>query len=159
VKRKQLNQYLAGNPELLDRCLLLCEPPSTQVVRTARDADKVLRPLLAGRTTEAFAAAALNQRNQVLAAKILTTGSDQHTIVDAHLLFRWALLQGRSGARAVVIAHNHPSNNTSASLEDITATRRLSAAGKIVGIQLFDHLVITDHGFLSLRESGNFLEE
>ena len=66
-------------------------------------------------------------------------------------MFKTAIL---ANAAAVIIAHGHPSGNPEPSREDIQITRQLAQAGKIMGVHLLDHLIITDHGYTSLAERG-----
>jgi DNA repair protein RadC len=58
-----------------------------------------------------------------------------------------------AGAVAVIVAHNHPSGNPSASREDREVTERLVRAGELLGIRLLDSVVVTDPGYVSLRET------
>jgi DNA repair protein RadC len=59
-------------------------------------------------------------------------------------------------AASVILAHNHPSGILNPSPDDILATRQLVDAGKIIGISVLDHIIITRKGFLSLKEEGYF---
>jgi DNA repair protein RadC len=65
--------------------------------------------------------------------------------------FRLAILKGIS---KIIIAHNHPSGAINPSEEDLAITERLKAAGKIIGIELLDHIIITKDGFHSFNEMG-----
>lgn len=143
------------DPTLAARLLAVAEPtiPATPVT-TARAAYDVVRPLLAGRATEALACVALNRRMEPIGAEILTTGSDGFCIVDARQIMRWALLQGKSGAYAIILAHNHPSGDPSPSGPDLDVTKRIAAAARAVGIQLIDHVIVTDAAYASLAERG-----
>ena len=58
------------------------------------------------------------------------------------------------GAPKIVLAHNHPSGDAHPSDKDINVTKRLQESGKILGIELLDHLIITNDGYLSLKEEG-----
>ncbi len=60
----------------------------------------------------------------------------------------------KRSAASIICAHNHPSGDPAPSQEDIHVTRRLSECGKMIGIELLDHLVIGDHKFISLKEKG-----
>lgn len=60
----------------------------------------------------------------------------------------------RVSAARIMVGHNHPSGNPEPSPEDIEFTRRLKEAGKIIGIELLDHLVVGHSSFISLREQG-----
>jgi DNA repair protein RadC len=67
-------------------------------------------------------------------------------------VFKPAIL---AGSAALLVAHNHPSGDPEPSAEDVALTRRLPAAGQLLGIEILDHLVIGEAGrFVSLRERG-----
>ncbi|MFT5683975.1 MAG: DNA repair protein RadC [Myxococcota bacterium] len=82
---------------------------------------------------------------------MLTTGNDMHTIVDPRQIFRTAV---RSGAAGIIIAHNHPSGDPTASSADLSVTRRLAEAGQVIGIELLDHLILGSDRYVSLAEQG-----
>jgi DNA repair protein RadC len=108
---------------------------------------------------EQFTVILLDTRNTVKAAHIVSKGTLNSSIVHAREVFRTAIA---CNAAAVILAHNHPSGNTSPSPEDLKVTRDLIAAGKVIGIRVMDHVIINDgpdlagqfKNFLSLRESG-----
>jgi DNA repair protein RadC len=60
----------------------------------------------------------------------------------------------RRSAAAVILVHNHPSGDPAPSLEDIQVTRRLVEAGKVLGIEVLDHLILGDGSFVSMKEKG-----
>ena len=66
-------------------------------------------------------------------------------------LFRTA---GRKNVPAVILLHNHPSCDESASLNDLRITKEIIKAGKILDIELIDHIIMSNHGFLSLKRRG-----
>jgi DNA repair protein RadC len=158
----KLAHLLADQPDLVARLLsLAAEPPVAKVV-TPTEAAAVFWPLLAGRAEEALVVLALDRRRKVLGSTVLTVGSDAFTVVDPRQVFRWALMQGRSGAAAVILAHNHPSGDPTPSSQDRDVTRRVAAAGRLLGIPLVDHLVCADDPsapdrlrFQSLAASGD----
>lgn len=151
---------LREDPSLLERVQRLSDTsqPASAALLTPIDAVRVFEPLLAGQATEHFAVAALDRRCRLLAASVLTRGSDSATVVDPRQVFAWALRQGRSGAHAIMVAHNHPSGDPTPSQEDVSVTHRLAAAGRVLGIAVTDHLVLADgpHGTVwsSLRQEG-----
>ena len=145
---------LRERPELAALVLQAAEP-EPETVCTPQACFEVVFPLLAGRATEGLAVVALNRRNRVIGREVLTTGSDSYTVVDPRQVLRWALLQGRSGAASIILAHNHPSGDESPSDQDREVTRRMAVAGRAVGIRLLDHLIVVDSGrFTSLAERG-----
>lgn len=78
-------------------------------------------------------------------------GSLNSSIVHPREVLKSALL---SNSASIIVAHNHPSDVTDPSPEDIEVTKRLIDAGKIVGVDLLDHLIICTDSFKSLKESG-----
>jgi len=144
-----------GSEELLNRLLMVAEPGPDQTMCGPDDAHAIMAPLVAGYPEEHFAVAALDSRKRVIAAEVLTIGSAAHTVVDPRQVFRWALLQGKSGAAAIIIAHNHPSGDPTPSVSDRQVTRRVAAAGRTLGIELLDHIVVGSGGnYASLAEEG-----
>jgi DNA repair protein RadC len=91
----------------------------------------------------------LNSRYQVIHEEIISIGSLTANIVHPREVFQPAL---EHSAVAVIVAHNHPSGNVAPTDDDITATTQLIAAGKVLGIELLDHLIIADNTFISLLE-------
>ena len=147
--RKRLN---AADPETLERLLLLMEPTAKPTsVQSAEDSAALLRPLLVGLDVEHLAVVFLNARLKVIACEVLSKGGVGHTVVCPRTIFRRAIVLG---AHAIVLGHNHPSGDTSASAEDIAVTERLLTAGAVLGVQVLDHLIVTNGGHLSMAQSG-----
>ena len=101
---------------------------------------------------EQFVCFHLNARNQVNAMEVVSVGSLNASLVHPRELFKSAIL---NNAASVVLAHNHPSGDTTPSKEDIALTKRMVEAGELLGIEVMDHvIVVPDGGFLSLREAN-----
>lgn len=150
-----LHERLVDDQELRQRVMLLCEPPVLARLETSRDAYLIFAPLLFGLDHEALAIIALDRRNQVLGSKVLNRGCDNFTIVEPKQIFRFALLQGKNGAAGIVLAHNHPSGDPTPSKQDQEVTERIKQSGLVLGIELIDHLVVTDHNnYCSMLEMG-----
>ena len=96
----------------------------------------------------------LNSRYQIIHEELISVGSVTANIVHPREVFQPAI---EHGAVAVIIAHNHPSGNSEPTGDDILATKQLIAAGKVLGIDLLDHLIIVSNSFISLME-GNLHE-
>jgi DNA repair protein RadC len=90
----------------------------------------------------------LNISNEVTGYKLISSGSQDKTLVDPRILFRNALLLG---AARIIIAHNHPSGKLRASRPDLTVTKRVTEAGKILDVEVLDHIIYTPKGFLSMK--------
>ena len=93
----------------------------------------------------------LDTRNRVLSMPTLYVGSLNSSVVRVGELFRAAI---RENAAALIVAHNHPSGDPSPSPEDVNVTRQLVRAGKLLDIDVLDHIVIGQQRFVSLKERG-----
>ena len=91
----------------------------------------------------------LNTKNMVLGTPTIYQGSVNQTTLRVGELFREAI---RQNATALIVVHNHPSGDPTPSPEDVAATRTLVEAGKLVDIEVLDHLVIGRHRYVSLKE-------
>ena len=112
---------------------------------------EILRTQLAFQDREIFAAVLMDARNQVLGINTVSIGSLSTSIVHPRELFKAAILMN---AAAILIAHNHPSGDPTPSKEDMELTRRLTKAGELLGIEVLDHVILTDTDFLSFKEKG-----
>jgi DNA repair protein RadC len=99
---------------------------------------------------EHFVAFYLNSRNAVIAREIISVGTLDASLVHPREVFEPAL---RHGAAVVLVAHNHPSGDPQPSREDREITRCLTEAGKVMGIELADHVIVTKSNFLSFKQS------
>ncbi|RBP93977.1 DNA replication and repair protein RadC [Cytobacillus firmus] len=100
---------------------------------------------------EHFVCLYLNTKNQVLHKQTIFIGSLNASIVHPREVFKEAF---RRSAASVICIHNHPSGDPTPSREDIEVTKRLAESGKIIGIDVLDHLIIGENKFVSLKEKG-----
>jgi DNA repair protein RadC len=100
---------------------------------------------------ECFAVLYLNSRNQPINCERVAVGGLNIAAVHPREVFAPAL---SSAAAGVILAHNHPSGDPTPSPEDIGVTRHLKEAGRLLGVEVLDHLVISEERFRSLREEG-----
>lgn len=100
---------------------------------------------------ECFAVLYLNSRNQPVGCERVAVGGLNVASLQPREVFGPALTLG---AAAVILAHNHPSGDPTPSPEDLAVTRHLQEAGRLLGVEVLDHLVIASERFRSLRESG-----
>ena len=98
---------------------------------------------------EHFIVATLNGACEVIAVHIASIGLVNRVIIHPREVFRHAIADNAS---AVIVAHNHPSENIQPSPEDEEITRRLNEAAKVVGINFVDHLIITKYCYYSFRQ-------
>ena len=94
----------------------------------------------------------LNRANRVLGIANISTGGSAGTICDPKVVFQYAL---KSNASSLILVHNHPSGNLKTSRADEKITEQIQKAGKLLGIQLLDHLIITPYdGCFSFMDEG-----
>jgi DNA repair protein RadC len=101
------------------------------------------------RPKEHFIALYLNTRNHLLRLEVVAVGGLNSSAVHPRDVFAPALAVG---AAAVIVAHNHPSGDVHPSEEDLQVTRQLQAAGRLLGIEVLDHLVLAPRRYVSLRQ-------
>ncbi len=130
--------------------IITAEP---KVIRQPANTVPILAKLFEGLVVEQFAAILLNTKNHVLAVSIISSGSINSSIVRPAELFRIALLHGAT-ATSIILAHNHPSGDPSPSQEDISLTKRLVEAGKLLDIIILDHIIYSDNAYVSFKEKG-----
>ena len=94
----------------------------------------------------------LNTKLEMTSVFEISHGNVNSSIVGCREVFQKALL---ANAVSIILMHNHPSGDPKPSIEDIEVTRRLMEAGKILGIQVLDHIIIGRPGYTSLKERGN----
>ena len=100
---------------------------------------------------EHFVCLYLNARNQVIYREVVSIGSLCASIVHPREVFLAAV---QHSAASVILAHNHPSGDVSPSKADIDLTQRLVDAGRIMGIDVLDHIVVAHNDFISFKERG-----
>ena len=101
---------------------------------------------------EEFMVLLLNRANRVMGCLKLSKGGLTGTVVDLRILYGTAL---KAMASSIIVAHNHPSNNLVPSQEDRDLTRKIKDAGKLLDIQLLDHLILgTDDNYISFANEG-----
>lgn len=100
---------------------------------------------------EHFRVVLLDVKNKVLGIEEISIGSLNASLVHPREVFRPAVLRASAG---IILLHNHPSGDPTPSREDLEVTRRLCEVGKLVGIEVLDHVVIGDGRFFSFREKG-----
>jgi len=121
-------------------------------IRVPGEAAPMLAQYIGEADREVFVIAMLTIRHRVLGLHTVSVGCLTSSLVHPREVLKPAIL---SGSAAFLAAHNHPSGDPEPSAEDIALTRRLAAAGQLLGIELLDHLILGEAGrFVSLRERG-----
>lgn len=114
-------------------------------------AEPLIRKAMPDNSREHFVAVYLDGAHEVIAWRVVSTGTVNATQVHPREVFQPAILVG---AVAVIVAHNHPSGDRSASKDDIAITGKLVDAGSLLGIRLLDHLLLGDGPAVSFRDCG-----
>lgn len=128
------------------------EPEERRVIRSPADAANLLMYQLSGESQEHLFAVLLDTRNRVIGRPLeVYHGSLNTALIRIGEVFREAI---KMNAAALIVVHNHPSGDPSPSPEDVAVTRALAEAGKLLDIELVDHLVIGGFRFVSLKERG-----
>lgn len=108
-------------------------------------------PKFYGLKKEKFLCTLLDTKNKVFKETTVSEGTLTSSLVHPREVFRYAI---KEAAASVLFVHNHPSGDPSPSRDDIDITKRLIETGKIIGINVLDHIIIGDGRYLSLIESG-----
>ncbi len=120
-------------------------------IRGPRDAAAYLLPRFGASETERCGVLMLDVKHRVIRTCVLAVGTGNASVLEPRDVYREA---ARHGAAAVVVFHTHPSGDPSPSPDDVHLTRRLKAAGDLLGIDMVDHLVLGDMTYVSFKESG-----
>lgn len=123
-------------------------------VRSPEDAVKVAYDFIGDDDREVFLVLCLNTKNKVNAVHRCHVGSINSAIIHPREIFKSAIL---NNSASIIVAHNHPSGDPTPSMEDVHVTKQLVEAGKIIGIEVLDHLVIAGgdrEKYVSLKEKG-----
>ena len=120
-------------------------------ITSPRDSAAALVALLQDEPTEVFAILCLTTKYRVIAYHEVSRGTLDSTLVHPREVFKAALL---ANAAAIVVCHNHPSGDPTPTADDVEVTRRLAAAGQVVGIEMLDHIVVGDGRYYSFKEGG-----
>lgn len=122
-------------------------------INNPKDAADFMMGKMEHLTQEKFIALFLNSKNIIIKQKTIFMGTLNSAIVHPREIYSEAV---KCASNAIIVLHNHPSGDTTPSLEDIKTTDRLRECGDILGIQLLDHVIIGDHTYLSMVEEGYF---
>lgn len=124
---------------------------SRQLVETAEAAAELLRPHLLDKQKEHVVALLLDNRHRLIRLSPIAIGSLSASLVHPRELFKDAIA---ASAAALIVAHNHPSGDPQPSAHDVELTERLMEAGRLLGIEVLDHLILGRDGVVSLRAAG-----
>lgn len=148
----QLKQFQAAEIQLSYKSNV--KPSLRPKISVSRDACEVLRQSWDEsklELVEQFKVLFTNRANKVLGIMEVSTGGIAGTVVDPRLVFVAALKAAASG---IILCHNHPSGNLKPSQADIDLTRKIKEGGKLLEIQLLDHIILTSEGYYSFADEG-----
>jgi len=136
--------------ELSKRSLSLEELNRLKLDQPER-AYNLIRPYIVGKKVECLYLISLDINHKLLKINLITLGTSNQSLVDIREILRCALL---NDAISIIMVHNHPSNNTEPSPEDISITKRLAEACFKAGLVLLDHIIAVENSFYSFKASG-----
>ena len=145
---QQKQEKIYALKEILER-LLKADKNERIIINKPNDIAKILIPRYRYATQENFIIVLLNTKNEIISINDISTGSLNASIAEPREVFREVLKYPTSAA---ILAHNHPSGNPNPSVKDIKITKKLVNAGKILGIDVLDHIIIGDNEFRSLKQ-------
>ncbi len=137
--------------ELTKRALEI-EDNNLPIINSAKEAVAQLQELRIAQK-EHFVVLYLNARNQMICKEIVSVGTLNANLVHPREVFKPGI---DCLAASIIIAHNHPSGGVEPSGNDLATTNRLKEAGKIMGIEVIDHIILTKNSFFSLKERNIF---
>ena len=122
-----------------------------KTIDSAEAAAALVRPMLLDKKKEHVVAVLLDNRHRLIRISLVAVGSLSASLIHPRELFKEAVM---ASAAAMIVAHNHPSGDPNPSEHDLVLTKRLVQAGKLVGIEVLDHLIVGTEGFVSLNAMG-----
>ena len=120
-------------------------------INCPEDVRRLLGPEMAPLAQEQLRVLLLNTRNQVVGQRVVYQGNVNSSMIRPAEVLRPAVIEA---VPSIIISHNHPSGDPTPSGPDAAITRELAQAGKLLGIELLDHIVIGGERFVSLKERG-----
>jgi len=140
---------ILASQELVKRALKI-EDSGLPIVQTVNDVALQVG-YIRDKSREHFIAIYLNARNELIFRKHIFIGTLNASLVHPREIFKEAL---EHNAASVILVHNHPSGDPTPSEDDLEITKRIMEAGKIMGIDILDHIIITKNKILSFKSKG-----
>jgi len=126
-------------------------PAEREMIRRSEDACRIFHMVMGDQPYEEFWILILNRANRLVHKCCISEGGISGTVVDPKKIFKIALDHHASG---IILGHNHPSGNLKPSEADIRITGKIMDAGKLLEVNVLDHLIISDSGFFSFADEG-----
>ena len=127
------------------------EDPAPFDIKNPEAVVKAVRASIRDKAKEHFKLILLNSRNKIICISPISTGTLTTSLVHPREVFKDAIVHS---AASVILAHNHPSGDPEPSEDDMKITKKLVESGRILGIEVIDHIVIGKNNFYSFREKG-----
>lgn len=124
-------------------------PEEKPVIRSSRDVFAMMAEEMRLQEKECFKALYLDVKNHVKRVETISVGTLSASLVHPREVFQWAV---RHNCAAVIVVHNHPTGDPSPSSHDTETTERIKAAGKVLGIELLDHIIIGEGRYFSYKD-------
>lgn len=149
---KYRTKLTADKKVTLEKELSVNRPDLDKTIRSPQNVDTFAREFLHlnEQSEEYLYMICMNVKNVITSVFELSHGNVNSSIVGVREMFQKALL---ANAVSIIVMHNHPSGDCKPSREDIEVTKRMVEAGKILGVEVLDHIIIAD-GYCSLKEKG-----
>jgi DNA repair protein RadC len=125
-------------------------------IKSSDDAFKIINEIFESDTfnwTESVVMLCLSRSNKIIGWRKISQGGTTASLIDGKVIFTLAL--NCVGTSGIILAHNHPSGNPNPSSHDIETTKNLIKFGKLIDIQILDHLIMTEDGYTSLTDAGH----
>ncbi len=123
-------------------------------ISSSKSVFEIMQPLIGDLKHEEFWMLMLNNDQRIIGKSQLSSGGLTSTIVDVRILFKRAL---EAMATSIILVHNHPSGQLKPSASDKEITHKIKEAGKVLDIKLLDHIIVTQHDYLSFADENIIL--
>jgi len=136
------------------RCMVVrehAESVPVDSITAPSDAHKILAVYMSGLDREHLVVLLLDTKNKVIGINTVAIGSGNAAIVNIKDIFKPAIIVN---AMAIIVAHNHPSGDPTPSPEDVRITEKIVEAGKLLDVNVLDHIIVGHNRFVSLKERG-----
>ena len=147
ISEAKASQLLAGME--LGRRLVSVSPDDRQIVRTPQDVANLLAAEMSFLDQEHLKVLVLTTKGEIRGVHRVYVGTVNSSLIRVSEVLRPAV---RENCPSIIVVHNHPSGDPSPSPEDVAITRSVASAGKMLDIELLDHIIIGGQGFTSLKE-------
>ena len=150
---KYKTKLTADKKVALEKELCVNRPDLNSTIRSPEDVAIFARNFirLHEQSEEYLYMICMNVKNVITSVFELSHGNVNSSIVGVREMFQKALL---ANAVSIIVMHNHPSGDPKPSREDVEVTKRMVEAGKIIGVEVLDHIIVGDTSFSSLKEKG-----